>query len=132
MRALAAWCAAGGLILLLAASSSRLGLATTAQLPQAQPLAAADVTASGRPLEAGSPRGARSAPGHSGRVAAPLVFLPRPANATAAYRGAPQLCRGAADEGPPLPRLKRAATWEGAAPGRDGNTTVVTTLHVNE
>lgn len=127
MRALAAWCVTAGIILVLAASSSRLGLATQRRelLQGPPPLAAAAVT--------GAPQGAaRGTLSRMGRVEAPAVVLPPEAAGSTAYRTAYQLCRGGDEQLAPLPQLQRAAAWEGANATKNGNTTVVTTLHVNE
>ncbi|PRW59697.1 Glycosyltransferase LARGE2 [Chlorella sorokiniana] len=126
MRALAAWCAAAGIILVLAASSSRLGLATQRRelLQGPAPLGADAVT--------GRPAAARGTLGRMGRVEAPAVGLPAEAASSTAYRAAYQLCRGGDAQAALLPQLQRAAAWEGTNSSKNGNTTVVTTLHVNE
>lgn len=128
MRALAAWCVAAGIILVLAASSSRLGLATQRRelLQGPAPLAAAAVTGAPRP---GAARGTL---GRMGRVEAPAVVLPPEATGSTAYLAAYQRCRAADAQAAPLPQLQRAAAWDGANATRNGNTTVVTTLHANE
>ncbi len=127
MKALAAWCVAAGVILLLAASSSRLGLATQRrELLQGPPPLSADAVAG-----AARPGAARGTLGRMGRVEAPAVVLPPESTGSTAYRAAYQLCRADA-QAPLLPQLQRAAAWDGANSSKDSNVTVVTTLHVNE
>lgn len=66
-----------------------------------------------------------------GRVGGKLLQLPVPPSTSATYSTAFKRCRPQAKGAPALPALKRAGAWPGSDLSRGGNTTVVTTLHVD-
>lgn len=132
---LAATCLAASTMLLLAASSSGLaGLAVPRRvLLQPQPVklpqpgdGSSRLHSSAAVAEALQRLGKQQ---HSGRVGGATVPV---APAADAYRHTSQRCRAPDTSTPPLPQLKRAAAWEGAAPDKDGNVTVITSLHVDQ
>lgn len=133
MKALALWVAAAATILLLAATSTQLGWAVQRRVLLQQPRVGADMGAAPRPptpIRPASSLGAKRSPG---RVEGPRTMLELPSEGAAArYRAAYQLCRGPDKGAPPLPKLKRAVGWPGEDPTRDGNTTIVTSLHVEQ
>ncbi|KAL4458883.1 hypothetical protein ABPG75_013748 [Micractinium tetrahymenae] len=120
MWRLAVWSVVGTSLLLLAANSDSLAYVQRRMLLSAAPVASAHPGGSGadpQPLV--------------GRVGGKLVQLPVPSPNATAYRTAFKRCRPPAEGEPALPALKRAGAWEGADASRGGNTTVVTTLHVD-
>lgn len=133
-KALALWGVAAGIVLLLAATSTQLGLSAQRRvlLQSAQPLAAADLSSRAAVARAAS-RGANVFR-HSGKVEGEAVKLELPGGGAAAapYRSAYQLCRDPDLDAPPLPQLQRVAGWEGDEPSKDGNATIVTTLHAEQ
>lgn len=118
---LAVWSVAGVCLLLLLATSDSLSYVQNRML----------LSAPVPPSRGGAAAAADSTQPLVGRVGGSLVQLPASAANSTAYLAASQRCRPAPEGSPPLPELKRAGAWEGAQPARGGNTTVVTTLHVD-
>lgn len=116
MWGLAIWSVGAISLLLLAANSDSLAYVQRRMLLST----AAAVPAHG---------GATDSQPLVGRVGGKLVQLPLP-NVTT-YGTAYKRCRPPAEGDAALPALKRASAWEGADDSRGGNTTVVTTLHVD-
>lgn len=128
---LALWGVAAATILFVAASTS--GLAVTVQrrvLLQPQPVRGPDL-ASLIPKHPG--KGPSNE--HSGRVEGATVRLAAGGGGggqAPRFPRAYQLCRAPDKDAAPLPKLRRAVMWEGEDPTKDGNTTIVTTLHVEQ
>jgi hypothetical protein len=114
---LALVCAAGIALLLLTASGDSLSYVQRRMLLAAP--------------RGGLPVAPSLASTVSGKVGGPAVQLPSTAAYSTAYREAFQRCRAPPHGSPPLPKLKRAGAWEGSNSSADGNTTVVTTLHID-
>lgn len=119
MWGLAIWSVGAISLLLLAANSDSLAYVQRRMLLSAAPAVSAHgSTSDPQPLV--------------GRVAGKLVQLPTPSPTATAYHDAFKRCRSPpADGDVALPTLKRVSAWEGADASRGGNTTVVTTLHVD-
>ncbi|KAI3436166.1 hypothetical protein D9Q98_002223 [Chlorella vulgaris] len=107
---LALWSVAAMALLLVAATGSGLGVVQRRVL-LSRPLATGDLT--GLVLD------------HlvTGRVVGASASL-LSANSTA-YKRANERCRRPAADAPPLPKLRRAASWEGSRPKAAGNATAI-------
>ena len=136
---LVAACAAACALLLLAASSR--GLAALGP-PRRLLLSPNPQPGAGPPGSGSSPRTSPAAAAalerlrlaaqlRSGRVGGSSLRLP-PGPGPDAAATAHQRCRGPEPGAPPLPQLTRQAGWEGDSPAKDGNVTVVTSLHVDQ
>lgn len=132
---LVAACAAACALLLLAASSGGLAGPSRRLLLSPHPQPGATPASSSPRLSATAAAALErlrlATQQRSGRVGGSSLRLP-PGPGLDAAAAASQRCRGPEPGAASLPLLTRRAGWEGSSPAKDGNVTVVTSLHVDQ